>query len=131
MAVSKKIIRLPSVPASDRPLAPAVLAGNHFYCATVSTDDQGNIVGVGDIRAQMRQCLDNVARLIEAAGGTMDDVARIMVFLTDMQNFAGMNAVWSEYFAERTFPVRATVNSGLGHPDFLVELDVIGYIDTP
>lgn len=127
--MGKKIIYSPKVVTPTNPHAQAVMAGNHFYCATVALDVDGKVVGVGDIRAQTRQALTNLSHLLEAAGGTLDDVARVMIYLSDMRYFAGMNEIYSEFFRGDSLPSRATVTGTMGIPELLVEFDVIAYIE--
>jgi endoribonuclease L-PSP len=77
----------------------------------VAFDASGNLVGDGDIKAQTRQVLENIKELVFAAGGSLSDV----VYLTDFANYAGMNEVYHEYFAEAP-PARATVKVELFDP---------------
>ncbi|HHU09845.1 MAG TPA: RidA family protein [Intrasporangiaceae bacterium] len=62
----------------------------------------------GDIAAQTRRCLDNLAAVLDATGLTLDDVVKCNVFLTDMADFAAMNAAYADYFTE-PFPARTTI----------------------
>lgn len=127
--MGKRIIHSPKVARPVNPHSQAVVAGGHFYCATVALDVDAKVVGVGDIRAQTRQALTNLVHLLEAAGGTLDDVARVMIYLTDMRLFAGMNEVYAEFFRGDCLPSRATVTGTMGMPELLVEFDVIAYLD--
>lgn len=129
--MGKKIVYSPKVLKSPNPHSQATLAGNHFYTATVALDLDGKVVGIGDIRAQTRQALTNLTYLLEAAGGTLDDVARVMIYLSDMRYFPGMNEAYREFFQGESLPSRATVTGTFGLPELLVEFDVIAYIDDP
>ena len=62
----------------------------------------------GDIQAQTKQCFDNLRSIIEEAGLTMDDVQKVNVFLTDMDNFAAMNEIYRQQFAA-PYPARTTI----------------------
>jgi enamine deaminase RidA (YjgF/YER057c/UK114 family) len=78
-----------------------------------------------DIKRQTRFILDNLKRTFEAAGGSLDDVVKAQVFLTDLANFNGFDEVWKEYF--KVPPARTTVGtSGLLVAGTLVEIDLIG-----
>jgi enamine deaminase RidA (YjgF/YER057c/UK114 family) len=78
-----------------------------------------------DIKKQTRFILDNLKRTFEAAGGSLDDVLKAQVFLTDLNNFNGFDEVWKEYF--KVPPARTTVGtSGLLVAGTLVEIDLIG-----
>lgn len=127
--MGKRVIYSPKVVTPTNPHSQAAVAGNHFYCATVALDVDGKVVGVGDIRAQTRQALTNLVHLLEAAGGTIDDVVRVMIYLTDMRYFTGMNEVYREFFHGDSLPSRATVTGSMGMPELLVEFDVIGYLE--
>lgn len=129
--MGKKTVYSPKVLKSPNPHSQATVAGNHFYTATVSLDLDGKVVGIGDIQAQTRQALTNLTYLLEAAGGTIDDVARVMIYLSDMRYFKGMNEAYKEFFEGDCLPSRATVTGTFGMPELLVEFDVIAYIDEP
>jgi 2-iminobutanoate/2-iminopropanoate deaminase len=129
--MGKQTVYSPKVLKSSNPHSQATLAGNHFYTATVALDLEGKVVGVGDIEAQTRQALNNLTYLLEAAGGTIDDVARVMIYISDMRYFEGMNRAYKEFFFGDSLPSRATVTGTFGVPELLVEFDVIGYIDNP
>jgi enamine deaminase RidA (YjgF/YER057c/UK114 family) len=78
-----------------------------------------------DIKKQTRFILDNLRRTFEAAGGSLDDVLKAQVFLTDLADFNGFDEVWKEYF--KAPPARTTVGtSGLLVAGTLVEIDLIG-----
>lgn len=124
----KTVISSPKVAATTLPLSQAILAGNTLFLhGAVAFDEHGKLVGKGDIRAQTRQALENIKALVEAAGGTMQDVTQTTVFLTDFKNGADMNEVYRIYFPVDP-PARATVRVELGHPDFLIEIQAIAVI---
>jgi 2-iminobutanoate/2-iminopropanoate deaminase len=126
--VPKQIVYSPEVMTPTNPHAQAVVAGGFFYAATVAFDVEGRVVGIGDIEAQTRQALQNLVHLLEAAGGSVDDVARVMIYLTDMRHFEGMNRAYAEVFKGEALPSRATVTGVMGNPHLLVEFDVIAYL---
>ncbi len=124
----KRVIRSPKVAESSLPLSQATMAGNLLFLGgAVAHDAQGTLVGRGDIRAQTRQALENFKALVEAAGGTLRDVTKTTVYLTDLANYAGMNAVYATYFPTDP-PARATLRVDLANPDFLVEIEGIAII---
>jgi enamine deaminase RidA (YjgF/YER057c/UK114 family) len=80
-----------------------------------------------DIKRQTRYILENLKRTFEAAGGSLDEVLKAQVFMTDLNDFNGFDEVWKEYFT--TPPARTTVGTtGLLVPGTLVEIDLIGLI---
>lgn len=124
----KRIVHSPKVMTPTNPHSQAVVAGGTFYAATVAFDVDGKVVGIGDIEAQTRQALTNLVHLLKAAGGSLDDVARVMIYLTDMRYFEGMNRAYAEFFQGDALPSRATVTGTMGNPHLLVEFDVVAYL---
>jgi len=121
--MAKRVISTPKVAQSSLPLSQATLAGNLLFIGgAVATNERGEIVGKGDIRAQARQALENIKAIVEAAGGTLRDVTRTTVYLTDLVNYNGMNEVYRSYFPVEP-PARATVRVALANPDFLIEIE--------
>ena len=96
-------------PAAIGPYSQATRAGNLvFFSGQIPLDPAtGDLVG-GDIAAQARRAFDNLKAVCEAAGGTMDDIVRVGLYLTDLAEFAAVNAVMGEYFA-RPYPARSTI----------------------
>lgn len=126
--MAKTVIRSPKVAESRLPLSQATLAGNVLYVGgAVAHDARGQLVGKGDIRAQTTQALENIKALVEAANGTLLDVTRTTVYLTDLANYAGMNEVYGTYFPVDP-PSRATVRVDLANPDFLVEIQATAFL---
>ncbi|MEO3474304.1 RidA family protein [Roseomonas sp. CAU 1739] len=124
----KTTVYSPLLMTPTNPHSQATVAGGNFYAATVALDVEGKVVGIGDIRAQTRQALTNLKHLLEAAGGSLDDVARVMIYLTDMRHFAGMNEVYREFFHGDSLPSRASVTGSMGMPELMVEFDVIAWL---
>ena len=126
--MAKTVIRSPKVAESRLPLSQATLAGNVLYVGgAVAHDARGQLVGRGDVRAQTKQALENIKALVEAAGGTLFDVTRTTVYLTDLANYAGMNEVYGTYFPVDP-PSRATVRVDLANPEFLVEIQATAFL---
>jgi reactive intermediate/imine deaminase len=98
-----------------------------FIAGTVATNDRGEVVGKGDIKAQTKQALENIKAVIEAAGGTLQDVTKATVYLTDLGGYSGMNEVYKTYFSTDP-PARATVRTDLVSPDFMIEIEAIAVI---
>jgi reactive intermediate/imine deaminase len=119
----KKIISSAKLAKPTAPFSMGTVAGKLvFFAGLVATDQRGEIVGRGDIKAQTRQILENMKIVAEAAGGTLRDVTKTTVYLTDFANYAGMNEIYSQYFSEEP-PARATVRADLVNKDFLIEID--------
>jgi len=121
----KHAISSPGAPKAIGPYSPAIRAGQLlFVSGQVAIDPAtGNMIS-GGIADQTRRVLDNVGELLLAAGRSFGDVARTTVYLADMNDFAAMNEVYGEYFAE-PYPARATVQVARLPKDARVEIDVI------
>lgn len=112
-------------PQAIGPYSQAVRVGTLlFLSGQVPLDPAtGQMVG-GDIAAQTRRVMDNLAAVLGAAGLSLADVARTTIFLADMNDFAAVNAVYGSYFTE-PFPARATVQVARLPKDARVEIDAI------
>lgn len=110
------------------PFVPATLANNIVYVSgTLAFDEQNNVVHVGDASAQTRHILETIKKVIETAGGSLDDVTFNHVFVKDWADYAAINQVYAEYFPGEK-PARYCVQTGLVKPDALVEIASIAHI---
>ena len=66
----------------------------------ISCDQGGQVVGKGDIREQTRQCLCNIAGIIEGGGGSLNDLVKMTVFITNLEDYDGMNEIRQEVLIE-------------------------------
>jgi reactive intermediate/imine deaminase len=82
----------------------------------------------GDIEVQIRRVFDNLTAVCEAAGGSLQDIAKLNIFLTDLGNFATVNKVMAEYF-EQPYPARAAIGVSQLPKDADVEMDGILELD--
>jgi len=116
---------------SGKPLAPYVpgsMADGVLYVAgTLPFDKDNNVVHVGDAEAQTRHVLETIKGVVEAAGGTMDDVTFNMIMVTDWDNYAAVNKVYAEYFPGEK-PARYCIQCGLVKPDALIEIASIAHV---
>jgi reactive intermediate/imine deaminase len=112
--MTKEIISTENAPQAIGPYSQAVKAGNLiFISGQVPLNPKTGDLVTESIEDQARQVLDNVKSICEAAGQSLDDILKISIFLTDLNNFAVVNDVMKEYFSE-PYPARATVEvSGL------------------
>lgn len=110
------------------PYSPGARAGDTVYVSgTLAIDEHGAVVGKGDVRAQTRHVLDAVKRVVEAAGGTLDDVVFNTIVLKDLADYAAMNVVYAEYFPKQP-PARYCFRADLVKPEFLVEIASIAHL---
>ncbi|WP_319420398.1 RidA family protein [Pleurocapsa sp. FMAR1] len=130
--MSKKVINTNKAPAPVGPYNQAIAASGQmlFVAGQIPLDPQsGNIVGEGDITAQTKQVMSNIEAILTEADANWDNVIKTSVFLTDLANFALMNQVYAQYFAEDTAPARACVEVSRLPKDVLVEIECIAVID--
>ena len=122
-------IRVPGQPEPISHYTDAVRAGDLlFVSGCVPVDSEGKLVGDGDVVAQTRQALENVGRVLEAAGVTFADVAKVTVYLTDVDDRPRINPVRREFFGE-TRPASTLVEvSGLAIPGAKVEIEAVAVV---
>lgn len=118
----KKIIK--AGPDLNLPFSPAVQAGNLIYVSgTMATDAQGKLVP-GDVRAQTKRTLENIAQVLKAAGVGLERAASVHVYLKNAADFEAMNEVYRSSWPKDP-PVRTTVVAGLVLPDALIEISLV------
>ncbi len=127
----KKIIRTNNAPAPVGPYNQAIATSGQmiFVAGQIPLDPQtGEIVGSGDISEQTKQVMANIEAILIEAGANWDNVVKTSVFLSDLANFAPMNQVYAQYFAESTAPARACVEVSRLPKDVLVEIECIAVV---
>ena len=99
-----------------------------FISGMTARQLDGTMAGVGDIEAQTRQVCENIKAAVEAAGGSMNDICRVDVYIRNMEQFAGIHKVRAEYFKE-PLPASTMVEvSKFTSPDALIEISAIAVI---
>ena len=102
-------IHTDAAPAAIGPYSQATRAGNQvFFSGQIPLDPATGALVEGDISAQARRAFENLKAVCEAAGGRMEDIVRVGLYLTDLSQFAAVNAVMGEYFAQ-PYPARSTI----------------------
>ena len=123
--MSKAAIHTDNAPAAIGTYSQAIEAnGLVFLSGQIPLDPVTMEVVDGDFESRARRVFDNLAAVAEAAGGSLDDVVKLTVFLTDLGNFATVNAVMEDYF-RKPFPARAAVGVASLPKDVDVEADAI------
>lgn len=123
--MSKQAIHSDNAPAAIGTYSQAVQAGGLvFLSGQIPLDPATMDVVAGDFEARARQVFDNLRAVAEAAGGSLNDVVKLTVFLTDLGNFATVNSVMEDYF-EQPFPARAAVGVASLPKGVDVEADAI------
>tara|TARA_R110002049_G_scaffold82223_8_gene209315 strand:- start:23775 stop:24155 length:381 start_codon:yes stop_codon:yes gene_type:complete len=106
----KKIIKTDKAPAPIGPYNQAILTGNTLYTSgqIAINPDNGELV-LDNIKTETKQVMENMKQVLLAADMTFENVIKSSIFISDMNNFAEINAVYGEYFNEETAPARETV----------------------
>jgi 2-iminobutanoate/2-iminopropanoate deaminase len=114
------------LPAVSSPLEWATTADGILYTAQIPNREDGSIE-TGDIRAQAELTLSNLRRTVEAAGGGMDDVTQVLVYLPDPADFPGMNEIYAKAF-NPPYPNRATIIANLMVPGARIEVVAYAHV---
>lgn len=123
--MSKKAIHSDQAPAAIGTYSQAIeAAGLVFLSGQIPLDPATMEVVDGDFEARARQVFDNLQAVAVAAGGSLDQVVKLTIFLTDLSNFATVNSVMEDYF-QQPFPARAAVGIASLPKGVDVEADAI------
>jgi reactive intermediate/imine deaminase len=116
-------------PAAIGPYSQAVRRGDSvFLSGQIPLDPDSGLLVEGDIDAQARRAFDNLKAVCEAAGGSLDDVVRLGLYLTDLAQFAAVNAVMADYF-DAPYPARSTIGVASLPRGAQFEVDAILVLD--
>ncbi len=129
--MTRKVIRTAQAPAPVGPYNQAIAATGElvFVAGQIPLNPStGEIVGTGDVAKQTEQVIANLTAILQAAGATLEQVVKTTIYLKNMNDFAAVNVVYSQYFAEDTAPARATVEVARLPKDVLVEIECIAVI---
>ena len=100
-----------------------------YISGQLARDDTLQLIGKGDIRAQTRQVLENIKKVLARAGGTVDDIVKVTVFVKDMSQFREIHDVRLEYFREEHLPASTMVQvSAFTLPDALIEIEAVAVL---
>lgn len=123
--MTRKAIASNAAPAAIGTYSQAIQAGNLvFMSGQIPLDPATMQVVDGDFEARARQVFDNLAAVAEAAGGSLADVVKLTIFLTDLDNFGAVNKVMEDYF-DAPYPARAAVGVASLPKGVDVEADAI------
>ena len=106
----KKIITTTKAPAPIGPYNQAVLTGNTLYTSgQIAINPESGKLVLDSIKEETKQVMENMKEVLVAAEMTFENVIKTSIFISDMNNFAEINAVYGQYFNEETAPARETV----------------------
>lgn len=121
--MSREIVNTDQAPQAIGTYSQAVKVGGTVYLSgQIALDPQSMAMVEGDTEAEIRRVLDNLQAVARAAGSSLDDMAKLNVFLVDLANFALVNQVMAEYFQE-PYPARAAIGVAALPRNANVEMD--------
>lgn len=121
----KQVIQTSNAPQAIGPYSQAIMANDTLYVSgQIPVIPATGVIVSDQVEEQARQVMENVKAVVEAAGLTLDHVVKTNVFIKNMDDFAKINAVYSEYFKENC-PARACVEVARLPKDVLLEMDAI------
>ncbi len=122
-------VRTADAPAAIGPYSQATRCGGTvFVSGQIPLDPATGELVAGDLAAQARRAFENLRAVCQAAGGSLDDVARVGLYMTDLSQFAVVNSVMAEYFAE-PYPARSTIEVSALPKAAQFEVDAVMVLD--
>ena len=123
--MNKSVITTDKAPAAIGPYSQAIKMGDTVYLSgQIPLDPESMTLVDGDISAQIHQVFKNLSAVCEAAGGTLQDIVKLNIFLTDLSHFATVNDIMTEYF-KQPYPARAAIGVAELPKGAQVEMDGI------
>ena len=124
----KQIIQTNNAPQAIGPYSQAVMANGTLYVSgQIPVVPATGAIVSDKVEDQARQVMENVKAVVEAAGLTLDNVVKTTVFIKNMDDFAVINGIYSEYFKENS-PARACVEVARLPKDVLIEMEAIAVV---
>ncbi|MCF2140750.1 MAG: RidA family protein [Candidatus Lokiarchaeota archaeon] len=116
------------------PFSDAVKIGNAVYISGQIPKNPKTGAWDSTIEGQTTQCLENIKKILEKAGGNVSDIVKITVFLTDIRNYAKMNSAYIDFFKkngiEKELPARSAVQVGkLMYEEWNIEIDAVAILE--
>lgn len=126
--MQKAVVFTGAAPAAIGPYSQAIKTGNFIFISgqIPLVPVSGKIVE-GDISAEVRQVMENLKQILEAAGSSLDKVVKTTVFLKDLDDYTAMNEVYNEYFADPP-PARSVIQVARLPRDASIEIEAIALI---
>jgi 2-iminobutanoate/2-iminopropanoate deaminase len=126
--MEKQVISTKGAPGAIGPYSQAIKAGHFVYTSGQLPINAVSGELISDIKGATAQSLENVKAILAEAGTSLDKVVKTLVFLSDMNDFAAMNEVYSQYFTANA-PARSCVEVARLPKDAKIEIEVIALMD--
>ena len=126
--MAREIIHSAHAPEAIGPYSQAVKVGDTVYMSgQIPLVPETMTVLEGDFSAQVRQVFDNLTAVAEAAGGSLQDIVKLNIFLTDLSHFGTVNDIMTDYF-QQPYPARAAIGVASLPKGVPVEMDAVMYL---
>lgn len=125
--MNKTVITTKNAPAAIGPYSQGIKTGNLVFTSGQLPINPSTGQLITDIKAAARQSLENVKAILESAGTSMDNAVKVTVFLKDMNDFAAVNEVYSEYFKDNA-PARSAIQVAKLPKDGVIEIEAIAFV---
>ena len=122
--MNKQVITSEHAPSAIGPYSQAIKVGNTVYLSGQIPLDPATMEVVEGFEAQVCRVFDNLSAVAEAAGGKLQDIVKLNIFLTDLGNFATVNEIMERYF-EKPYPARAAIGIAALPKGAQVEMDAV------
>lgn len=127
--MKKTVISTPNAPAAIGPYAQGIILGDVVYTSgQLPIDPKTGDLVTDDIKKATRQSLANVKAVLEAGGSSVANVVKVLILLSDINDFAEMNEVYNEFFEGTEFPARSAFEVATLPKNALIEIEAIGHI---
>ena len=115
------------------PFSDAVRVGNSVFISGQIPKDPINGGWADNIRGQTTQCLENIKNIVEKAGGKVSDIVKLTIYLTNIEDYGGMNEAFIDFFksyeVEKNFPARSAVQVGpLMYREWFIEIEAVAIV---
>ena len=125
----KQVINTSDAPQNNAPYSQGILSGNFLFVSGQGPTDPVTESSVdGGIKEQTEQTLKNLQSIIESAGGSLNDVVKVTVYLNDMDDYDAVNGVYGEYFVSEA-PARVCIEAGRLPGDINVEIEAVARVN--
>jgi 2-iminobutanoate/2-iminopropanoate deaminase len=125
----KQVIDTPGAPQNDNPYSQGILTDDLLFVSGQGpTDPETGEQELEDVGAATERTLRNVQAIVEGAGGSLDDVVKVTVYLRDMDDYDAMNEVYGTFF-ESEHPARVCIQAGRLPGDIPVEIEAFARVE--
>ena len=126
--MNREIVNTDLAPKAIGPYSQAVISNGFVYTAgQIPMNPKTGKVEASDLEGQVRQVLDNLSAVLEAANSSLKEIIKLTVFMVDLNDFAILNNVFKEYFPEDP-PARSAVQVSRLPKDVLVEIEAVAVV---